>query len=105
MGERKRPKNLPQHATSSNLSFDEHRAQTLDLSQTLVNRWQEIAARELTASRRKRLHADLTAWEDVTSTLRNLLPEAACDSATNDEAQKVYAEFELLKARMNGVPV
>ena len=96
-GYRSRPKNLPQQKSPHNLSFDEHRAQAIDIAKALVNRWQEIA-KDLSASRRERLHADLTAWEDVTSSLRDLLPEAVSDSANQVDIEK-----ERLRAIMNGV--
>lgn len=101
---RNRPKNLPQH--QANLSFEEKRAQVMDLARQVVTGWQEIAAKaeSLSPSRRERLTADVSAFEDVSSSLRALLMEAAEDNETG-EAAKLLAEFELLKARANGVPV
>lgn len=103
---RNRPKSLPQHMSLANLSFDEQRAQVVELARLVETGWQNIAAKAkpLSATRCERLIADVSALEDVSSSLRELLPEAAGDS-TNEEAQRVFAEFEILRARMNGVSV
>lgn len=90
-------RNRPRMPEETRLPFDQHRAQVIALARQLATRWQ---AMELTASRRERLRADVTALEDVLSDLRVLLPDAA-----GDDLQAAVVEEEIFKARLNGVAI
>lgn len=103
---RNRPKNIPQKTSSSQANFDEQRSQCIELTNLVVTGWENIAAKAKTLSvpRRQRLDADVSALEDASSSLRELLTVADDDGA-NSEDLKVRAEVEIMRARLQEASV
>lgn len=98
---------LTEGVTQSKDSYTKHAASVLAVLSEFESRTMDrLAARE--KGQRQLSDADLQRWEQVRDAATRVLAKAAAGapaSGLQDEAGQLFAEFQKLKARMNGVPI